>query len=109
MAKLQKLCDEICLISNGNNILSGNLARIKKEFDRKTVLLKYQGDGSIFKDSNDIEKYNDYGNYVEMELREHVSTKDFLKKIVDKVEIQRFQVMEPSLNQIFIENVKKSN
>lgn len=108
MEQAEKLCDEICLINKGVNILSGNLAGIKKNFSKKTVLLKYHGDGNVFKDSDDIKKYNDYGNYVEIELREHIDTQDFLKKIVDKVEIHRFQIMEPSLNQIFIENVNKA-
>jgi len=109
MEQAEKLCDEICLINKGKNILSGNLAEIKKNFGRNTILLKYQGDGDIFKNSEDIVIFNDYGNYVELELRENVDTQIFLKKIIGKVQIQRFQVMEPSLNQIFIENVKRSS
>ena len=108
MEQAEKLCDEICLINRGTNILSGNLSEIKKKFSKNTIVLKYRGNGNIFKNSDDIVKYNDYGNYVELELKEHIDSQDFLKKIIDKIEIHRFQVMEPSLNQIFIENVKRS-
>ena len=109
MEQAEKLCDEICLINKGENILSGKLNQIKRNFGKNTVIVEYQGDGDIFRNSADIAKYNDYGNYVELELKEEVESQSFLKKIIDKVNIQKFEVMEPSLNQIFIESVKKSN
>ena len=109
MEQAEKLCDEICLINKGENILSGKLNQIKRNFGKNTVIVEYQGDGDIFRNSADIAKYNDYGNYVELELREQVDPQSFLKKIIDKVNIQKFEVMEPSLNQIFIESVKKSS
>jgi len=109
MEQAEKLCDEICLINKGENILSGKLNQIKRNFGKNTVIVEYQGDGDIFRNSADIAKYNDYGNYVELELREQVESQSFLKKIIDKVNIQKFEVMEPSLNQIFIESVKKSS
>lgn len=109
MEQAEKLCDEICLINKGENILSGKLNQIKRNFGKNTVVVEYQGDGDIFRNSADIAKYNDYGNYVELELKEEVESQSFLKKIIDKVNIQKFEVMEPSLNQIFIESVKKSS
>jgi len=109
MEQAEKLCDEICLINKGENILSGKLNQIKRNFGKNTVIVEYQGDGNIFRNSSDIAKYNDYGNYVELELKEQVESQSFLKNIIDKVNIQKFEVMEPSLNQIFIESVKKSN
>lgn len=109
MEQAEKLCDEICLINKGENILSGKLSQIKRNFGKNTVIVEYQGDGDIFRNSADIAKYNDYGNYVELELKEEVESQSFLKKIIDKVNIQKFEVMEPSLNQIFIESVKKSS
>ena len=54
MEQAEKLCDEICLINRGKNILSGNLAQIKKNFSKNTVLLQYEGDGGIFKDLEEI-------------------------------------------------------
>jgi len=109
MEQAEKLCEEICLINKGENILSGKLSRIKRNFGKNTVTVEYQGDGDIFRNSTDIAKYNDYGNYVELELREKIEPQSFLKNIIDKVNIQKFEVMEPSLNQIFIESVKKSS
>ncbi|MFC1558838.1 ABC transporter ATP-binding protein [candidate division KSB1 bacterium] len=108
MEHAEKLCDDICLINKGKNILSGRLSQIKQDFGKNTVILKYHGDGSVFKNSPDIEKHNDYGNYIELEFKENVNTQNFLKDIVNKVEIQKFEIMEPSLNQIFIESVEKS-
>jgi ABC-2 type transport system ATP-binding protein len=109
LEQAEKLCDGICLINKGKNILSGKLEQIKRNFSKNTITMKYQGNSDIFKNSNDIIKYNDYGNYIEIELQENVDPQSFLKNIIDKINIQKFEIMEPSLNQIFIESVKKSN
>jgi len=109
LEQAEKLCDGICLINKGKNILSGKLEQIKRNFSKNTITMKYQGNSDIFKNSDDILKYNDYGNYVEIELRENVDPQSFLKNIIDNINIQKFEIMEPSLNQIFIESVKKSN
>lgn len=107
MEQAEKLCDDICLINKGENILSGKLSHIKQEFGKNTVILGYRGDAGVFKNSSDIVKYNDYGNYIELEFKEGINTQNFLKDIINKVEIQKFEIMEPSLNQIFIESVEK--
>ena len=107
MEHAEKLCDDICLINKGKSILSGKLSQIKQDFGKNTVIIKYQGDGSKLKDSTDVVKHNDYGNYIELELGETVKPQKFLEDIIRKVEIQKFEVMEPSLNQIFIESVEK--
>ncbi len=107
MEHAEKLCDDICLINKGKSILSGKLSQIKQDFGKNTVIIKYQGDGSKLKDSTDVVKHNDYGNYIELELGETVKPQKFLEDIIRKVEIRKFEVMEPSLNQIFIESVEK--
>ncbi|MBN2425397.1 MAG: ATP-binding cassette domain-containing protein [Calditrichaceae bacterium] len=109
MESAEKLCDEIILINKGELILSGPLSKVKEQFNKNNILLDYTGPDGFLNENAMIYKYNNYGNHVEIELNEHIKPQDFLKKIIDRVEIRKFELREPSLNDIFIEAVGKKN
>ena len=48
-----------------------------------------------------------FGNYVEIELKENTDPQMFLESIIREVHINRFEIMEPSLNDIFISSVQQ--
>ncbi len=106
MESAEKLCDEIMLINKGKKILDGPVPEVKKQFGRKCVQISYTGDNSFLKSFEGIKSYNDFGNYVEVDLKAETNPQDLLKEIVDKISISRFEIMEPSLHDIFIKSVK---
>ena len=106
MEQVEKLCDSICLINKGQSVLQGDLRDVKNKYGHDRIKLQYSGDSDFLKESSLIEKYDDYGNYVEIRLKEGANPQHLLKKIMDKSEIYRFEIVEPSLNEIFIETVK---
>lgn len=106
MEQVEKLCDSICLINKGQSVLQGSLRDVKKQHGQNRIKLQYSGDPKFLNESSLIEKYNDYGNYVEIRLKEGANPQHLLHEIVDKSEIYRFEIVEPSLNEIFIETVK---
>ena len=55
------------------------------------------------------EKVNDYGKYVELRLKDGGSHQAVLKEAVRRVAVRRFELMEPSLNDIFIDMVGAEN
>ena len=109
MDSAEKLCDEILLINKGQIILSGNLSQIKQGFGKRNIQLKYDGKDDFLENSPNILKYDNFGNYVEVQLQESIKPQEFLKEIIDKVDIKKFEIVEPSLNDIFIETVKINN
>ncbi|MBN2830539.1 MAG: ATP-binding cassette domain-containing protein [Candidatus Cloacimonetes bacterium] len=106
MESAERLCDEIMLINRGKKILSGTVGEVKRQFGKKAIQLDYTGDNSFLNNSPFIADYNDFGNYVEIELLKDAIPHDFLESIVSKVKISRFEVMEPSLHDIFIKSVQ---
>jgi len=102
----EKLCDDICLINRGEVILMGNLKEKKSEFGHNSIIVKIDGGRSIIKNLNIIQNIENYGNYMEVQLKEHIQPGELLNLLVEnKINVQKFEVTETSLNQIFIELV----
>lgn len=108
MDNVEKLCEDILLINKGRNILSGNLAEIKQRYGKHNVHLEYSGNDNFLKTSAYIESFDNFGNYVEIKMKEGVDSQEFLKEITDKVKINKFEIVEPSLNDIFIKTVQET-
>ncbi len=109
MDTAEKLCSEIFLIDNGKEVKSGKLADIKKEFGTRHIKLEYNGDASFIKSLPEVETCDTYNNYAEIKLRDDTDPAQFLKKIVSKIDVYHFSVIEPTLNQIFIDLIKENN
>jgi ABC-2 type transport system ATP-binding protein len=107
MDQAEKLCDAICLINKGQKILDGEVKSIKRNFGRNNVILAYDGRSDFLKNNGLVERYDDYGNYVEVHLRDGASPQALLTAAMQQAEISRFEVVEPSLHQIFIATVKE--
>ncbi len=109
MQQVEELCDEIVLINKGRKILSGNVHQIKKNYGNNNVLLEFEGDESFIKDIQDIEIININNNRVEINLKNSdVKPVDILRKALNSgIEIYKFQLIEPSLHEIFIDVVTK--
>ena len=107
MEQAEKLCEKICLINAGKIVVEGDLKEIKKSFGRSSVEIEYSGNVDLIKNSRFVERCNDFGRYVEVKLRapEHYST--LLQELVEaSVDITRFELMEPTLHEIFVQSVK---
>ena len=105
MDQVEKLCDTICLVDHGRSVLQGGLREIKAGYGRRFVQIEYEGDGSFLSRCQLVESYNNYGNYAELKLRPSADSQDLLKAAAERARILRFEVMEPSLEQIFIDRV----
>ncbi|MDR9365314.1 MAG: ATP-binding cassette domain-containing protein [Balneolaceae bacterium] len=109
MEQVEQMCDDICLFNNGKVVLTGNLRSIKKEFGKNTVLLEFQGDGTFLDELNDIRINNRSTNFAEIRILNGLDHQEILKKAMERAEIHKFQLVEPSLNEIFISTVGEDN
>lgn len=109
MESAEKLCDDIFLINKGREVLYGKLSDIKKSFGRENVLIEFEGNDDFLKKSKQIKKFDNYGRYVEAQLVKNADTQKLLKEAMEVSIIRRFEIKEPSLNDIFIESVIESD
>lgn len=109
MDQVERLCESICLINHGRAVLEGNLSEIKAGYGRQNIQIKYDGDASFLKDTRLVQSFNDYGNYVEVRLAPGADSQELLRLAMANARLDRFELMEPSLEEIFIDKVGKSN
>ncbi|PYV32497.1 MAG: ABC transporter [Acidobacteria bacterium] len=110
MEQVEMMCDSICLIDHGRPILAGELKAIKRSFGKNTVRIEYTGNGQFLDLPHVVERLNRHGAAVDVKLRPGANAQEILKAAVaDGVEITRFELVEPPLNDIFIEKVSSTN
>jgi ABC-2 type transport system ATP-binding protein len=107
MDQVEKLCDTICLVDRGVQVLHGNLNEIKASYGRRFVQIDYDGDGGFLANHPLIDSLNDYGNHAEIQLKPQADSQELLQLAISKLKVRRFQVMDPSLEQIFIDRVTR--
>lgn len=109
MDTAERLCDSICLINRGRAVLEGDLAKIRAGYGKRNVQMKYEGDATFLQDPKLVQSFNDYGNYVEARLAPGADPQDLLRAATARARLSKFELMEPSLEEIFIEAVGKAN
>jgi ABC-2 type transport system ATP-binding protein len=109
MDQVEKLCDSICLINHGRAVLSGDLAEIKARAGKDYVQIECEGGVEFLRDSPLVDSFRSFGSYAEISLRNGADTQEILKESIAHRRILRFEVMHPSLEQIFIDIVGKSS
>lgn len=109
MDTAEKLCNDILLINEGKEVLSGSLSDIKQKFGGNHIKFVFEGEVKFLSEMNEVLSYELYSNEAEVHLRDDVKPEVFLKKIIEKVTIKQFAIIEPTLNKIFIDSIKNQN
>jgi len=104
MDQVEKLCDSICLINNGEAVLTGNLRQIKSRYERNHVIVEFEGSPAFLK-SNEIAEAKNFSGHAEIKLKPHGDAQKLLHEAAEAATIYRFELVEPSLEEIFIETV----
>jgi ABC-2 type transport system ATP-binding protein len=102
MEQVEKMCDNICLINKGREVLGGALTDIKKKYGTNSIHLEFEGDGSFLKKISFVKRADVYQNYAELELTDIQKSSELLTKLDGKLTLRKFEIVEPSLNSIFI-------
>jgi ABC-2 type transport system ATP-binding protein len=109
MDQVEKLCDSICLINRGTAVLQGDLKSIKARYGKNNVQIEYDGNGDFLDRNPLVSKFDNYGNYVEVRLAPGADAQKLLQMVSERSRINRFELMEPSLEEIFIDTVGKTD
>lgn len=109
MDQVERLCDAICLVNHGKAVLEGDLAQIRASYGRQDVQLEYEGESGFLEDKDLVQSFNNYGKYVEVRLRPGADPQQLLREAAAKARLNKFELMEPSVEQIFIEVVGKAD
>jgi ABC-2 type transport system ATP-binding protein len=104
MDQVEKLCDSICLIDNGKAVLAGRVREIKATYERNHVIVEFEGNSDFLK-SEEIAAAKNFSGHAEIRLKPHGNAQKLLHQAAAMATIYRFELVEPSLEEIFIETV----
>ena len=104
----EELCSDIFLINKGKEVCSGSLQQLKKDFGTNKIKIDYKGNGAFLKDLEYVVSVDFYDSFAEVELAADYQPHQFIKNIVDKIDVNQFSVIEPTLNKIFLDVIKQN-
>ena len=105
METVERLCDGIALIHRGRKVLEGPVSEVKSRHGKNTIVLAYEGDGAFLAGLPGVQKVSDFGRYVEIRMTDGADPQAILSEATTRVRVSRFEVVEPSLHDIFVERV----
>jgi ABC-2 type transport system ATP-binding protein len=106
----EKLCDDVCMINRAEKVLDGRLREIRHSFARNAVALEIENGDGVLKDSSLVANVRENNGYTEVLLAPGADAQQLLKRLVESgATVNRFELVEPSLHDIFIEKVRQSS
>jgi ABC-2 type transport system ATP-binding protein len=108
METAERLCNDILLINKAKKVISGSLREVKESYGKNLIALRAQGGDAVLNDRSLVSKMIEHSDEQEIVLAEGVDSQALLKKLIESgAVISKFEEVEPSLNDIFIEKVKE--
>lgn len=105
----ERICDDICLINGSRKVLEGSIREVKRGFGRHAVALRLLGGDEVVADQSLVNKIERHSDGMEVFLAAGASAQTLLKRLIGAgAQIERFEMIEPSLTNIFIDKVSES-
>ena len=111
MDNAERLCDSVCIIAHGDKVLDGAVADVKAAHGTKVVALTVASEARqqiahVLTDRSLVSRADDQNRFYEIELAPGADAQVLLRRVIETgASIQRFELVQPSLHQIFLEKV----
>jgi ABC-2 type transport system ATP-binding protein len=110
MDQAERLCDSVCIIARGEKVLDGTIAGVKAAYGSRVVALAVDGDAGdlrdVLRDRGLVARADDHNRFYEIEMADGADPQDLLRRVVGSgARVTRFELVQPSLHQIFLERV----
>jgi ABC-2 type transport system ATP-binding protein len=109
MEQVEELCESIAIVDAGRVVVSGSVRDVKRDMGRQVVRLATEGDGNGLAWLSSLPGVTvtaDREDYVELRVPADRDPGTILKTAMERGDtITRFEIAEPSLEEIFVEHV----
>lgn len=107
METAERLCKDILLINKSKKVISGSLRELKSSYGNNLIALRIIGGEAVLADSGLVTKIVEHADEKEIHLAADADSQELLNRLIASgAVISKFEEVEPSLNDIFIEKVK---
>ncbi|KAB8139036.1 ABC transporter ATP-binding protein [Gracilibacillus oryzae] len=108
MEHVEQLCENLCMLKNGKRILHGNIREIKRSFGRKNLKIEADFDLDFVKHLAGVVKVQTYSWGIACQIENEEVSQYILHELLGKGFVRKFELEEPSLNDIFIDKAGES-
>ena len=109
MEVAERICDDICLLNKSQKVFEGSLRDIKSSFGRNSVSVRCEGGDGVLDDPALVSKLVRHADEAQALLAQGADAQVLLKRLIASgAVIGKFEMIEPSLNDIFITKVTES-
>jgi ABC-2 type transport system ATP-binding protein len=115
MENAERMCDAVCIIARGEKVLDGSVSGVKAQHGRRNIALSLTNSGEsavtdVLRDKRLVQRMDDNNRYFEIELAPSADSQELLQRLMYAgAQIERFELITPSLHQIFIDRVGAAN
>ena len=105
MEHVELFCKKLVIILKGKTVLQGYLKDIKEEYKKKDIFIKGDVEKTELENIKGVVEVIESPDEFEVIIEDKSIVDKVFKKIKDKNNITKFEVLEPSLNEIFVTKV----
>lgn len=105
MEHVEEMCENICILRAGKTVVKGNLAKIKQSFGKKNLNIYGDMPFDSLKTMPGVLRYQEVVGGCKLQIENESVSQEILKSLSGKGFLRRFELEEPTLNDIFIEKV----
>ena len=110
MEQAEELCDEICLINRGRKVLDGPLREVKRSFGWRSLAVDGENLNGMLTSNPLVKAVTPQRHHLEVTMHDGADPQALLKDLVNGgAYLTRFELVAPTLNEIFIESVGRAN
>ncbi|MBK5241458.1 ABC transporter ATP-binding protein [Clostridium sp.] len=106
MQSIEEYCEDLVILKNGQTILNGNLKLIKAGYGRTNLTVSCQEEIDDLLKELGMNLISKTATSYELKIKSDAEGYSLLEKIMTKkIKLNKFEIREPSLHEIFIEKV----
>jgi ABC-2 type transport system ATP-binding protein len=106
METAERLCNDILLINRSKKVVGGSLREVKQSYGKNVIALRATSADGVLSDKSIVAGLTVHADQLEIELAPGADAQELLRRLVTAgAVISKFEQVEPSLNDIFIEQV----
>jgi ABC-2 type transport system ATP-binding protein len=110
----ERICDHVCIIAKGQKVADGTIPQVKKEHGGDYIAIAFDSWSAAaveeVRRSGVVAEMRENAHTVEVNLRHGADPQQLLKHLVNQgIRLKRFELTEPSLEQIFLDKVGASD
>ena len=102
MAVAERMCDTILMIFRGKKVLDGTLTEIQDRYGTDTVRVRTERGAGALEGLRGVERLTDFGQVQELRLDGTRDAQDLVAEVLGRTRVTSFEVMRPSLRDIFL-------